>query len=164
MRAGAELRAQRLRARLEHAAVERALLAGQLAVALVDDLRRQLGQHLRFRAAQHERTHETLQRRPVVDVLRQIAGDDEVEQRLQLALVVLDRRAGEADGDALVDRAERVVRRGVGVLDGLHLVEDDEIEAPAAELLDARAHEAVRRQRDRHVRARSARACLSSDR
>ena len=36
------VRRQRLRARLEHRPIEDALLVGQLAVALVDDLRRKL--------------------------------------------------------------------------------------------------------------------------
>src|SRR5438132_1180077 len=84
------------RSRLEHAAIEIALVARQLAIALVDDLRRQLGQHLLLRAPQHEWPHEALQQSAIVlRVARQIAGNDEVEQRVQLALVVLDRRAGE---------------------------------------------------------------------
>ncbi len=40
------------------------------------------------------------------------------------------------------------MRGRVGVLDGLHLVEHEEVEAPAAELLDPAAHDAVGRQRD----------------
>ena len=78
-----------------------------------------------------------LQHTAVVNVFRQIAGNDEVEQSVELPFVILDRRAGQADGDALLDAAQGLVRGRVGVLDGLHLIEHHQVEAPAAELLEA---------------------------
>ncbi len=81
-----------------------------------------------------------------------IAGHDDVEQGDELALVVLDRCTSQADGHALLDAPQHLVRGRIGVLDGLHLVEHEKVETPPAELLDAAAHHPVRR--ERHVRPR----------
>jgi hypothetical protein len=59
-------------------------------------------------------------------------GGEKVEDRPQLAQVVLDRRAGEAEAVRGIDLLERAAGLGPGVLDGLRLVEDEQVEAVAS--------------------------------
>ena len=59
----------------------------------------------------------------VVLVVAEVAGQDEVEQVLELVQRVLDRRAGEAELHLGVERDGGLLRLRLAVLDPLHLVE-----------------------------------------
>src|SRR5512142_2085808 len=90
-------------ARVEDRTVERALLVGHFAMALVDDLRRKLGEHLLLRPAKDEGPHQPLQRAAVRHVAGKVSRHDEIEKRPQLVFAVLDRRAGQPNRHALVE-------------------------------------------------------------
>ena len=125
-------------------AVEPHLLVGEGAVPEVLDLGRQLLQHLVLGPAHLERVDQLLQGdassrdrpsrpRPVQErtaevlIRAEIAGDEEIEEVLQLAEMVLHRRAGKADADPAAEPAGGLVGGGVVVFDEVRFVEDQRV-------------------------------------
>ena len=141
------------------ALVELALRTGELDRVDEVRLRRQLLRDRVLRAAQDERPDPLAQRRDraagaraiaaILDRLAKLerelvamaeqAGVEKVEQRPQLAEVVLDRRARQADLVARVERADRLGRLRVVVLDRVRLVEDEQVERDLASASRSRA-------------------------
>ena len=122
--------------------IERSLLAAQRAEGLDLGLVGKVGDDapVGLEAAQDVGAHEVAQRRirahrPVgqaLDEVRELPGRaeqtgiDEVEDRPQVAEPVLDRRAGQGDARAGLERLDGAGLLGRRVLDRLGLVEDDE--------------------------------------
>ena len=137
--------------------IQFALLRRQRDAAQDRVLRRQFGRHRRLGAAQDERADARgklaaahriallLDRRaePAGEVLArpQQPRHQEGELRPQLAQVVLDRRAGQAQPVARLQPAHRVGRLGGRALDRLRLVQHHQVPGEARHLLDiARQH------------------------
>ena len=134
------------------------LVALQVAMQRLLGLLRQLGQHLLLRAAENERPQRTAEKPQPLGVARNLFGDilenrrraehariEELQQRPELAQVVLHRRAGHRQAMVGLQQPAGLRPLRVGVLDRLRFVEDGVVEAEVLELDDVPLHRAVGR-------------------
>ena len=137
---------------------ERPLLRGKVAEDRLLELRGKVRGDLPLGAAQDEgpeggpedRSHLVARLGGLLQERRaaEQAGVQEVEEALQLAEVVLDRRAGESETVIRLQQARRLRRLRPVVLDGLGFVEDDVVEGHAPKEQHVAPQGAVGRQHD----------------